>query len=92
MQQMTVKELFKGFAQELNVKLIGLATGGSMLVMAASAEVDINGTISPLIDDLVLLVPSIVSLIVAILPAIIVMAIVGFIVGFFDKILGMLKL
>lgn len=92
MQQMTVKERFKGFAQESKVKVIGLATGGSMLVMAASAEVDINGTISPLIDDLVLLVPSIVSLIVAILPAIIVMAIVGFIVGFFDKILGMLKL
>jgi hypothetical protein len=71
--------------------LAGLATG-SALVMSASAAIDLNGTIGPILDSIIELIPSLIELIVAIVPAIIVMAVVGFIVAFFDKILSMLKL
>jgi hypothetical protein len=71
--------------------LAGLATG-SALVMSASAAIDLNGTLGPIIDSMILLIPSIIDLIVAIVPAIIVMAMVGFIVTFFDKILQMMHL
>ena len=74
------------------VKLVGLAAAGSGLVAAASADVDINETIGPILDSVIALIPTIIELIVAIVPAILVMAVVGFIVAFFDRILGMLKL
>lgn len=73
------------------VKLAGLAAAGSGLVASASA-LDLNGTIGPILDGIIELIPTLIELIVAIVPAIIVMAVVGFIVAFFDKILGMMKL
>jgi len=65
----------------------------SGLVMAASAAtLDLNGTIGPILDSVVELIPSIVNLIVAIVPAIITMAVIGFIISFFDQILKMIHL
>ena len=58
----------------------------------ASAAIDLNSTIGPILDGVSNLVPSIVNLIVSIVPAIIVLAVVGFIVTFLDKILNMLHL
>jgi hypothetical protein len=75
------------------VKALAAIVPLSGLVMAASAAtIDLNGTISPILDSITDLIPSIIGLIVAIVPAIIVMSVVGFIVAFFDKILGMMKL
>jgi hypothetical protein len=74
------------------VKVLSGLAAGSALVAGASADVDLNATISPILDSIIELIPSIIDLIVAIVPAIIVMAVVGFIVAFFDKILGMMKL
>lgn len=74
------------------VKLVAGAGTAMGLVSAASADVDINATISPILESVIALIPTIISLIVAIVPAILVMAVVGFIVAFFDRILGMLKL
>ena len=62
------------------------------LVMSASAAVDINATIGPLLDQIVTLIPGIINLVIALVPAIVIMAVVGFIVAFLDKILGMMKL
>jgi hypothetical protein len=62
------------------------------LVMSASAVVDINSTIGPLLDQIVSLIPGIINLVIALVPAIVIMAVVGFIVSFLDKILGMMKL
>jgi hypothetical protein len=62
------------------------------LVASASAAVDINATIGPLLDQLVTLIPSIINLVVALVPAIVIMSVVGFIVAFLDRILGMMKL
>jgi hypothetical protein len=62
------------------------------LAVPASAAIDINATVSPLISGITALIPSIVDLIVSIVPAIITLAIVGFIVKFLDKILSMLSL
>lgn len=83
---------FRDSLKERKVKLVGLAVSGMGLATAASAEVDLNGTISPILTSITELIPSIVDLVVAVVPAIIVMSVVGFIVAFFDKILGMMKL
>lgn len=92
MQQKTVNERTREFLSDSKVKLVGLAAAGSGLVASASADIDLNATIGPILDSVISLIPSIINLIVAVVPAIICMAVVGFIVAFFDKILGMMKL
>jgi len=92
MTEMVVKEKAKGFLFASKVKLAGLAATGMGLVASASADVDINASVGPILDSMVALIPTIISLIVAIVPAIIIMSVIGFLVGFFDKILGMMKL
>jgi hypothetical protein len=92
MQTKTVKERAGEFLSDSKVKVVGLAASAGFLVMSASAAVDINSTIGPLLDQIVLLIPNIINLVVALVPAIVIMAIVGFIVTFLDRILGMMKL
>jgi hypothetical protein len=79
MQTKTVKERAGEFLSDSKVKIVGLTVAGAGLVMQASAEVDINSTIGPLIEQMVELIPGIISLVVALVPAIVIMAIVGFI-------------
>jgi len=74
------------------VKLVAGAATAMALVSAASAAIDLNGTLGPILDSMIVLIPTIIELIVAIVPAILVMAVVGFLVAFFDKILGLMKL
>lgn len=75
------------------VKALAAIVPLSGMVMAASAAtMDLNGTIGPILDSVVELIPGIVNLIVAIVPAVIVLSVVGFIVAFFSRILGMLKI
>jgi hypothetical protein len=83
---------FRDSLKSAHVKLMTLGVASMGLVASASADVDINATIGPLLDQIVQLIPSIISLVVALVPAIIIMAIVGFIVTFLDRILGMMKL
>ncbi|RPJ50996.1 MAG: hypothetical protein EHJ95_06145 [Methanobacteriota archaeon] len=87
-----VKEKAKGFLFASKVKLAGLAATGMGLVASASAAIDINGTIGPVLDSMIELIPTIIALIVAIIPAILIMSVIGFIVAFLDKILSMMKL
>jgi hypothetical protein len=87
-----VGKRFRDSLLSARVKLMTVAVAGSGLVASASAAIDLNATIGPILDSIVALIPSIINLIVAIVPAIIVLAVVGFIVAFFDKILGMMKL
>lgn len=82
---------FRDSLLSARVKLMTVAVAGVGMVASASAAIDLNSTIGPILDSIVELIPSIIGLIVAIVPAIIVMAVVGFIVTFFDKILQMLK-
>jgi hypothetical protein len=74
------------------VKLIAGAVTAMGAVSAVSADIDLNGTLGPILDSMIELIPTIISLIVAIVPAILVMAVVGFLIAFFDQILGMIKL
>jgi hypothetical protein len=75
------------------VKALAAIVPASGLVMAASAAtIDLNGTVGPILDSVIELIPSIIGLIVAIVPAIITLAVVGFILAFFDRILGMMKI
>lgn len=85
-------ERFRDSLKSSKVKIVALAATSMGLVASASAAIDINGTIGPILDSMIALIPTIISLIVAIVPAILVMAVVGFIVAFFDKILGLMKL
>ena len=52
---------------------------------------DLNGTIGPIIDGVVALMPSFLNLVVAVVPIIITVSVVGFIIKFWDSITGMLK-
>ena len=83
---------FRDSLKTAKVKLIGFAAAGAGLVGSASAAIDINATVGPILDPWTLLIPTIINLVLAIVPAIITMAVVGFIVAFFDKILAMMKL
>jgi len=74
------------------VRVLGGLASVSGLVMSASAAIDINASVGPILDSMITLIPTIIELIVAIVPAVIVMAVVGFIVTFFGRILDMMKL
>jgi len=73
-----------GFLSSARVKIAGLAATGMGLVASASATVDINGTVGPVIDSFAEVIPSIINLILALVPALIVMAIVGLIISVCD--------
>jgi hypothetical protein len=88
----TTKDKAVGFYSAAKVKLMTVAVAGMGLVASASAAIDLNATVGPILDSVTELIPSIINLIVGIVPAIIVLAVVGFIVAFFDKILGMMKI
>ena len=80
------------FVSDHKVKIAGLASTGVMVASVSAASLDINGTVGPILDSVIEIIPTLINLIVAIVPAVIVLAVVGFIVAFFDKILGMMKL
>lgn len=52
---------------------------------------DLNGTLEPIVQDVIDLMPVFLDLVIAMVPVIIVLSVVGFLVGFFDKIIGMIK-
>lgn len=83
---------FRDTLKGAKVKLVATAATVMGLAGSASAAVDINSTVGPILDSVTNLIPTIINLIVAIVPAIIVMAVVGFIVAFFDRILSLMKL
>jgi len=87
-----VGKRFRDSLLPAKVKIVSIAAGGMALVASASAAIDLNGTLGPILDSMILLIPTIIELIVAIVPAILTMAVVGFLVAFFDKILGMMRL
>jgi hypothetical protein len=72
------------------VKVLGALVAGSSLVALVSA--DLNASIAPILSDVALLFPDIVTLVTAAIPIIILLAIVGFLVGLFDSILGKIRL
>jgi len=91
-EDVTVKTRLGDSLMGARVKIVSIAAGASALVASASAAIDLNGTLGPILDSMILLIPTIIELIVAIVPAILTMAVVGFLVAFFDKILGMMRL
>jgi len=68
-----------------------VSMGALMLVSSVSAS-DINWTeITSILDGVVNLFPSILSLVLAIFPIIITISIIGFVVAFLDQVLKMIK-
>ena len=74
----------------VKLALVSLMTMVSMVGVAA-ATTDINASVGPLLDALVLLFVPLLALILAALPIIITMAIIAFILALLSKILGGIK-
>lgn len=74
------------------VKLVGLVAAGSGLAASASAAIDINATISPLITMITALIPSLIDLVVALIPLMCILAIAKFFPQLFETILGWIKI
>lgn len=55
------------------------------------ADFDLNGTVGPIIDGVVTILPSFLNLVIGMVPIIITLSIVGFLIGFFEAILGKIK-
>lgn len=55
------------------------------------ADFDLNATIGPIIQGVIELMPSFLSLIINVVPIIITMSVVGFIVRFWDQIVKMMN-
>ena len=53
---------------------------------------DLNGSIGPVLDGVILLFPTMLALVLGALPIIVAMALIGFVLGIFDGILGKIKL
>jgi hypothetical protein len=53
---------------------------------------DINASVGPVLDGVILLLPTLLAMVLAALPIIIALAVVGFVLGLFDGILGKIKL
>jgi len=72
----------------------GLLVGmGSLMLVSAVSAATINWTeVTSILDGVVDLFPSILSLVLAIFPIVITITIIGFVVGFLDKILQMIKI
>lgn len=85
------KKPMKSTLSGFKVRVLGglAAVGG--LAASASAAVDINATVGPILDSVTALIPTLINLIIAIVPAVITMAVVGFIVAFFDRILALIR-
>jgi len=70
----------------------GLLVSMGSLMLVSSVSAAINWTeVTDILDGVVDLFPSILSLVLAIFPIIITITIIGFVVGFLDKILQMIK-
>lgn len=81
-----------GSIRALPFVLMFMSLLAMLAVAPVSAEIDLNGTLGPIINDIVDLIPDLVNLIVALVPAVLVLSIVGFVIAFLDKILSLLKL
>lgn len=53
---------------------------------------DINASVGPVLDGVILLLPTLLAMVLAALPIIIALAVIGFVLGLFDGILGKIKL
>jgi hypothetical protein len=53
---------------------------------------DLNSSIGPVLDSVILLFPTLLALVLGALPIILAMALIGFVLGIFDGILNKIKL
>jgi len=56
------------------------------------AAMDINSSIGPVLDGVIALFPTLLSLVLGAIPIIIAMSLIGFVLGIFDGILSKLKI
>ena len=82
---------FRDSLKSHKIELAGFAVTAVTVASASATSFDLNGTIGPILDGLVALIPSIINLIIAIVPAMIVLGVVGFILRFFDEILNKMR-
>ena len=91
MSEETVKEKAGRFLASQKVKLVGFGLVGASLAASVSA-IDINGSVGPIIDGVVSLIPSLTALVMGLIPLMIVVAVAKFFPQLFDSILGWMKM
>ena len=75
------------------VKLALLMSTGMVFMVSSVSATEINWTnITMILEGVVNLFPSILTLVINVFPIIIVISIIGFVVSFLDKILDMIKI
>ncbi|SDF43341.1 hypothetical protein SAMN04488589_0504 [Methanolobus vulcani] len=82
---------FKEKVKEHGRKAV-VATGAAVSVIAPASAAQLNETITPMVDDVVLMMPSMQSLVIAFAGILITVSVVGFFTGAFDKLLDGLNI
>ena len=83
---------FRDSLMGAKVKLVGFGLGIAGVAVQASAAIDINGTVGPIIDGVVNLIPSLTALVMGLIPLMIVVSVAKFFPQLFDSILGWMKM
>ena len=68
------------------------ATAAPLALVGAASAGTLSGNISPILADVVDIMPSLLQLVVGVVPILICIALVGFILGIFDGILGKIRI
>lgn len=73
------------------VKILAVATLGSVTLVQYASAATLNESIGPILTSVIELFPSLLALVLAALPIIIAISVIGFILGLFDSIIGKIK-
>ena len=72
---------------------LGLLVSSGLMLVGTAAAADVNWTeITAILEGVVNIFPSILTLVVNVFPIVIVLAIITFVTGFLDRILNMVKI
>jgi hypothetical protein len=80
----------KSFLKDHRFEIVGLAT--TAVTVGSASAAGLNASVGGILDEVILLVPTIVALVVAIVPALITLGVISFVLGFFDAILAKIKI
>ncbi len=89
MSEMTLMENVADYVRMKRLHVLAVLMTGLAGVASAAP---LNGTIGPIINEVVLLFGPITDLVVAAVPVLLVLAVIGFLLGIFDGVLSRIKI
>lgn len=87
---MTLKEKAVDYIKQKRMLLTFVM--GNLFLVASAAAGELNTSITPILEDVVLLISPLLDLVVAIVPLILALAVVGLILGIFGAIVSRIKM